>query len=253
MSFNGSGTFAANSAGLPVVTATVISSTMMNALTADIATGLSTVICKDGQTVTTARIPFLFGITSTLTTESTSTTTGSILTSGGIGCAKQIISGGSISVGAVTNFAAFTSFTKCVYVAGDADQYGYVADAAGAATEAPTILLRKASGNQVTRTNVVNADQIAVIGTNSYCGATGYWANAQIIAVVDGAVTDNQRPPSRWDFYANAANTSPAVVFALDSSGPKFGTHTGLGAETVTGFITIKDAAGNSRKLAVVS
>lgn len=33
----------------------------------------------------------------------------------------------------------------------------------------------------------------------------------------------------------------------------QFGTHTALGSETVTGFITIKDAAGNSRKVAVVS
>lgn len=33
----------------------------------------------------------------------------------------------------------------------------------------------------------------------------------------------------------------------------RFGTHTAIGTETVTGFITIKDAAGNSRKLAVVS
>lgn len=32
-----------------------------------------------------------------------------------------------------------------------------------------------------------------------------------------------------------------------------FGTHSAIGAETVTGFITITDAAGNSRKLAVVS
>jgi len=33
----------------------------------------------------------------------------------------------------------------------------------------------------------------------------------------------------------------------------KFGTHTGIGAETVTGYITVEDAGGTSRKLAVVS
>ena len=32
-----------------------------------------------------------------------------------------------------------------------------------------------------------------------------------------------------------------------------FGSHSALAAETVTGYITIKDAAGNSRKLAVIS
>jgi hypothetical protein len=57
MSFNGSGTFLINTAGQPVVAGTVISSTAFNALTADLATGLSTVITKDGQTTVTANIP----------------------------------------------------------------------------------------------------------------------------------------------------------------------------------------------------
>jgi hypothetical protein len=57
MSFNGSGTFVINSAGQPVVTNTIISSTAFNALTADLATGLSTTITKDGQTTATANIP----------------------------------------------------------------------------------------------------------------------------------------------------------------------------------------------------
>ena len=57
MSFNGSGTFVINSAGQPVVTGTVISSTAFNALTADLATGLSTALTKDGQTTPTANLP----------------------------------------------------------------------------------------------------------------------------------------------------------------------------------------------------
>lgn len=57
MSFNGSGTFVINSAGQPVVTGTVISSTAFNALTADLATGLTTTLTKDGQTTPTANIP----------------------------------------------------------------------------------------------------------------------------------------------------------------------------------------------------
>lgn len=57
MSFNGTnGTFNINSAGQPVVTGTVISSTAFNDLTADLATGLSTTITKDGQTTPTANI-----------------------------------------------------------------------------------------------------------------------------------------------------------------------------------------------------
>src|SRR3990167_10938670 len=56
MSFS-SGTFSINSAGQPVVTGTVISSTAFNALTADLATGLSTCILKDGTQTLTGNIP----------------------------------------------------------------------------------------------------------------------------------------------------------------------------------------------------
>jgi hypothetical protein len=71
MSYNGSGTFQINTSGQPVVAGTVISSTAFNALTADLATGLSTAITKDGQTTTTARIIFAQGIRdSTLTASS---------------------------------------------------------------------------------------------------------------------------------------------------------------------------------------
>ena len=73
MSYSGAGVFNINSAGQPVVAATTISSTVFNAFTADIATGLSTAICKDGQTTTTASIPFVVGIavTTGITTPST--------------------------------------------------------------------------------------------------------------------------------------------------------------------------------------
>ena len=57
MSFNGSGTFVINSAGQPVVANTIISATVFNALTADLATGLSTCITRDGQTTPIANIP----------------------------------------------------------------------------------------------------------------------------------------------------------------------------------------------------
>ena len=99
MSYNGSGTFQINSSGQPVVTGTVISSTAFNALTADLATGLSTAITKGGQTTTTARVPFAQGINSTLTTDATSTTTGSIITAGGISCQKAAVVGTLLGVG----------------------------------------------------------------------------------------------------------------------------------------------------------
>jgi len=57
MSWNGSGTFQINSAGQPVVAGTVISDSVFNALTADLASGLSNCITKDGQQTVTANIP----------------------------------------------------------------------------------------------------------------------------------------------------------------------------------------------------
>ena len=63
MSFSG-GTFSINTAGQPVVTGTTISSSVFNALTADLATGLSTCMLKDGTQTATAGIGFYAGTVS---------------------------------------------------------------------------------------------------------------------------------------------------------------------------------------------
>lgn len=56
MSFSG-GTFNINTTGQPVVSGTTISASVFNALTADLATGLSTCMLKDGTQTITANIP----------------------------------------------------------------------------------------------------------------------------------------------------------------------------------------------------
>ena len=98
MSYNGSGTFNINTTGQPVVAGTVISSSAFNALTTDLATGLTTAITKDGQTTTTAQISFAQGLRSTLVTDSSSVSTGSIITDGGVGIAKNVYVGGTLNV-----------------------------------------------------------------------------------------------------------------------------------------------------------
>jgi len=57
VSLNGSGVFTVNSAGQPVVAATLIDATVFNAFTADVATALSTAMYKDGQQTPTGNIP----------------------------------------------------------------------------------------------------------------------------------------------------------------------------------------------------
>ncbi len=53
---------------------------------------------------------------------------------------------------------------------------------------------------------------------------------------------------------AIGSDTDIDLNFTPKGSGlVKFGTHTGLGGETVTGYITVKDSGGTPRKLAVVS
>ncbi len=61
MSFS-AGVFSINSSGQPVVAGTTITDTAFNALTADLATGLSTCILKDGTQTATAVVPFAYGI-----------------------------------------------------------------------------------------------------------------------------------------------------------------------------------------------
>jgi hypothetical protein len=104
MSYNGSGTFNINSTGQPVVAGTTISAATFNSLTADLGTGLTTAVTKDGQTTTTARITFAQGFTSSLVTDASSTSTGSIITAGGVGIAKALY------VGTTTNFAGAITY-----------------------------------------------------------------------------------------------------------------------------------------------
>src|SRR5262245_26914666 len=58
MPLNGSGTAVISSSGQPVVASTLISAAVFNALTADLATMISTAIMKDGQTTISQNIPF---------------------------------------------------------------------------------------------------------------------------------------------------------------------------------------------------
>jgi hypothetical protein len=136
VSYNGSGTFQINTSGQPVVTGTVISSSAFNALTADLATGLSTALTKDGQTTATARIPFAQGITSTLVTDSSSTSTGSIITAGGVGIAKNLYVGVNANIAGTLSVTGSTTLTNPVI---NNIKMGYSTTATAAGTTTLTV------------------------------------------------------------------------------------------------------------------
>jgi hypothetical protein len=160
MSYTGSGTFAINSTGQPVVAGTVISSTVFNSLTADLGTGLSTAITKDGQTTTTARILFAAGISSTLATDASSISTGSILTLGGLGVTKAAWIGGLMNVAGAATFQSTIGITGAL-TATTINASGLVAMAA-AATVGTTLGVTGTSTMAA-----INASGVVTIGPGS--------------------------------------------------------------------------------------
>lgn len=105
MSFNGSGTFLINSSGQPVVTNTIITSTAFNALTADLAAGLSTCLTKDGQTTPTANIK-LGGFK--LTNVGAATLAGDALSFGAAATVSNLTATGTLNVTGASTLAAIS-------------------------------------------------------------------------------------------------------------------------------------------------
>ena len=182
MSFNGSGTFVINSTGQPVVTGTVISSSTFNSLTADLGTGLSTTVTKDGQTTTTAKIPFAQGLSAAAASNfaagtvglpaiylSTDTTTGLYriganndgfavsgakvldIASTGLGVT------GTLSATGVSSFAAGTVGAPSIYIGSDTTTglYRIGANNDGFAVSGAKVLDISATGLGVTGTMLV--------------------------------------------------------------------------------------------------
>jgi len=214
MSYNGSGTFQINTAGQPVVTGTIISSTAFNSLTADLATGLSTAITKDGQTATTVRIPFAQGINSTLATDSTSTGTGSIITAGGVGIAKALYVGTTSNFAGASTFGAAVTFNSTIAYGGVTLTAAVTGTGKMVLDTSPTlgtpILGTPTSGNLINCTGInydnyknrlINGQmQVAQRGTSGTSGA----------AVPTTAPT--YPSVDRWYAYATGATVTVAQV-----------------------------------------
>jgi len=95
-------------------------------------------------------------------------------------------------------------------------------------------------------------------GTGGHNFATGAGLTQLFVANTTSAVNFTQITGSATGnaVTISGAGSDANIDFAIAPKGTgvlRFGTHSALAAETVTGYITIKDAAGNTRKLAVVS
>ena len=80
------------------------------------------------------------------------------------------------------------------------------------------VSFRKSRGSYASPGDVVNADAIGGITTNSYSG-TQYWDTAEIDFAIDGTFTSNTRPPSRMTFSTNAANAAVTERMRITAAG----------------------------------
>lgn len=260
MSYNGSGTFVINSTGQPVITGTVISSTAFNALTADLATGLTTAITKDGQTATTARIPFAQGISSTLTTDATSSTSGSIITAGGISTQKALWVGTTSRLVGATQFDAAITYggvtlnnavtgTGNMVLSASPTLTGTLTAAAGtfsglvtAAAGTFSGLVTAAAGVSSTlTTDATSATTGSIITAGGISTQKALWVGTTSRLV--GAVTMNAALTYGGVTLSNAVTGTGNMV--LSASPTLTGTLTGA----VANFTTLSDSIGDVRTI----
>ena len=262
ISYNGSGTFNINTSGQPVVTGTVISSTAFNALTSDLGTGLSTAITKDGQTTATARIPFAAGINSSLVTDATSTTTGSIITAGGVGIAKALYVGTTANIAGTTTLAGVTatSITDSGLTSGRvtfASTAGLLADAAALTWDGTSLTATKLAGahngtvgattpSTGAFTTVTTTTSVAVGGSTLSGSGSGVQFPATQSASTDANTLDDYEEGT-WTPGVSFNNASVGATYGASNAG----NYVKIGKMvTVTGFLQLTNkgsSTGTSR------
>ena len=252
MSFNGSGTFVINSTGQPVVTGTVISSSTFNSLTADLGTGLSTTVTKDGQTTTTAKIPFALGLSAAAASNfaagtvglpaiylSTDTTTGLYriganndgfavsgakvldIASTGLGVT------GTLSATGVSSFAAGTVGAPSIYLGADTTTglYRIGANNDGFAVSGAKVLDISSTGLGVTGT--LSASGAATLsGNTAINGVLSLAGQPNFLATHDSTVTNVTGDGTEYtvlygtEVFDIAANYNPSTgIFTAPVTG----------------------------------
>ncbi len=265
MSFNGSGTFVINSAGQPVVANTVISATTFNALTADLANGLTTCITKDGQSTPTANIPMGgFKITN-LATGTAATDAATVAQIQSNGAALVTVTGTDTLTGSLTP-------ALVAYVTGAV--YYFVAPATN--TGAVTLNIDTLGAKNVTRDgttalvagDIVSGEMVAVVydgtrfqlispvnsftnlnvsGTLTVAGATTLNGN---LAVGDAAADTINFKSSGWTLTNNVSVIGTwadigTITTADINGGTIDGTTIGGGTAAAGTFTTATATTGN--------
>ena len=242
MSYNGSGTFNINSTGQPVVAGTVITASAFNALTTDLATGLTTAITKDGQTTTTARITFAQGITSSLVTDSSSVSTGSIITAGGAGIAKNLYVGSAVkfvgatsgSVGLQAKAVAGSTTFNLPSADGTSNQ-AMVTDGSGNLSFAT---IAATPGGSTTQVQYNNAGAFAGSANMTFSGTALTLANDASISGLTvgkglGAVSTNTAVGASALAANTTGATNTAVGYQAGYSNTTGGTNTAMGRQAL--------------------
>ena len=135
-----------------------------------------------------------------------------------------------------------TVFTSDTFRIGSGVELSW-SDSASAKDGSLDVRLFRDSSGVLAQRNITNAQTLRVYRT--WTNSTNY----ERVALQTGS--------GYGQLAVESAGTGTANMdLALTPAGTgnlKFGTHSAIGAETVTGYITIKDSGGTTRKLAVVS
>jgi hypothetical protein len=221
MSFNGSGVFTINTAGQPVITGTTISSTTFNSLTADLATGLTTALTKDGQSTPTANIS-MGGFKTTNLGAGTVASDAARL---------DQVQGGAATFITVTGTDTLTGTTSpalASYATGN--QFSFVV--ANTNTGAVTINVDGIGAKAITRTGttaLVAADMVAGQAVEIIYDGTRF-------QLINGNSFTNVKVSGTLGVTGVATFTAQPVMLSLSASLPVFTNATdGLVSNTMTG------------------
>ena len=162
----------------------------------------------------------------------------------------DVTNGGAYGFPSAGAFQAFGTDSQCSFQSlifgvsvRSGGYFAWASSSSSASASTDTALFRDAAG-VIAQRNGVNAQKFRAYST--YTDASNY-ERAAI----------NTTAGTQIELAAETAGTGgdnlDVVLTPAGTGVVKFGSYTALGAEALAGYITIKDAAGNTRKLAVIA